>query len=184
VIQKGDRSWSFLGKVPYSDREIRHWVIFAIITIAVIGWNGSGGGATVSNPAAVAASPPTSYSTDSTTASGNTAYESPDSGTAWYASEKRHVEDLETAVKALDSELAVSETSINEMRSQIDAAENQATSSDLSTAYYRHLIDQHNAAARKHNAILNRRRTAYASYEEALDAFNRHIDAYNASHAR
>lgn len=68
VTKKGNGAWSFLGKVPYSKRKIRHCIIFAIAIIALIGWGGSGGEASTRNvSSAEIASPTSSYSTGSAT---------------------------------------------------------------------------------------------------------------------
>jgi hypothetical protein len=183
VIKKGNGAWSFLGKVPYSDREIRRWIIFAIAVIALIAWNGSGGGTSTSNVSAAGISSPTSSnSADSATDGAQSAYAPQTSAPDWYASGKSHVDELASTSQALDADLSRSEASVNEMRSQIDAAESGSGIDGIGSEYYRDLIDRHDAAADEHNATLSRRRMAYTSYEDALNAFNQHVDAHNTSH--
>lgn len=197
VIPRGGSAWSFLGKVPYSKREKRHWIAFAMAVAVLLFWNsasssGSAGSSTSTYIAPAAITPsPTSSATEAGAANPTPtyapSYAAPqvsnssrvESEPYWYQPEKSNVEMLEASVQALDAQLASSESEIERLKRQIRAIEGGYGVYSTSDPEYERLIDRHNAGVRNYNDLLLRRRLAYREYNTALDAFNQHVDDYN-----
>jgi tetratricopeptide (TPR) repeat protein len=195
VIPQGAKSWNFLGKVPYSKREQRHWMMFAAAAVVVfILWisgsssdSASYDAAPYVAPAAVspAASSPAKGAESTTPTYGSYGLplspQPPGGGSepSWYDSEKTNLERLETKVKALDSQLSSSESEIDDLKRQIRAIEGGYGVYSTSDYEYERLIERHNAEARDFNEVVLQRRLAYSEYKSALDAFNQHVDDYN-----
>jgi tetratricopeptide (TPR) repeat protein len=195
VIPRGAKAWSFLGKVPYSKREKRHWVAFAA-GVVLLFWScgsnpeSSGSyGSTYVTP--TASTPPTAPSAGAAGLGTTPTYGSPygpplapqpsggQSEPYWYDGEKSNVERLETSVKTLDSQLASSESEIDDLTRRIRAIEGGYGAYSTSDYEYDRLIERHNSGVRDHNDVLLQRRMAYNEYKSALDAFNQHVDEYN-----
>jgi chromosome segregation ATPase len=94
--------------------------------------------------------------------------------------ERANVEALGADIRALDRRLSESASEIERMRSQIQAIEGGYGVYSTSDYEYKSLISRHNLAVDEHNTTVARRRRAYSTYQDALNAFNQHVDAYNA----
>lgn len=181
VIPRGGNSWSFLGRVPFADREKWHVAICILAVLYLVFSNGSS--SSTSSGGGSSYTPPTTpyYSTTpSATAAPPQAQVPFVTPTDWYASDKANVESLESAVTSADAMLRTYESDIEGMKSQIRAIEGGYGAYSTSDPAYSALILRHNNSVDLYNTALASRKAAYARYKEALDAFNRRVDEHNA----
>ena len=169
VIDQGGGSWSFIGKVPFSSKEKNHMLIAAAVVAFI----------TILNIITPDPPPPRVFAGSAVTQAGGAAPTSSSKAAlkAWLDQERPRVQAMQDAVKQLDIDIENAETELHRLENEITIAERRgATRADPA---YVNLVETYNSKVNPHNALIARRRTAYAEYETASAEFNRQVDIYN-----
>lgn len=187
VRDAGPKGWSFLGKVPFSQRERIHlfWLVVAVVLFLIFTSVQSDGSSSTLPSTTYTPSQIPSRISDSTPATqpnaGASSYTPGGQTTpSWYDTDKSSLDLLEYDVRLLDSELSSSASELESMKSRIRAIEGGYGLYTTSDPEYQSLIDRYNAAVEEHNEKIERRREKYSEYQSALSSFNSKVDDYNA----
>jgi len=190
VIPQGNRSWSFLGKVPFSNQERWHLRISVGLAAAFILWALASSDGGSSRPSAYVGTstygaPFTSSSIYSSQTPGSVAQPPSTRSTgldSWYYAEKAQVEAMEEDLRSMDSELEGKADEIEGLKHRIQEIEQGYGEATTEDPLYTTLLHQHNGVVSDYNDLLERRKTRYQEYETDLDQVNARVDDYNARH--
>jgi tetratricopeptide (TPR) repeat protein len=200
VISHGN-GWRFLGKVPFSKREKRHWLAVGVAAAVFVMWNVANSTPAPSytpvyypGPSASAATSPSGTSPlrsvpGSSEGAGVISLQAAPAGAvsdadAWFAAERSRIHSLETQIEALDDQLTPMKDELASLKQKINAIENGYGLYSVSDPEYDRLITRHNVVVQDYNDVLERRRSLYRDYETSLDGFNARVDAHNAARVR
>ncbi|HEX6751147.1 MAG TPA: DnaJ domain-containing protein [Longimicrobium sp.] len=200
VIRDGDRSWRFLGKVPFSKANKIHLaaslvvIFFFVLAVALTPSTpssssyyssgssyGSDYGTSPQRPSALR-DLSSSYSPGST---GSPSEEGEATGEqARIESERFRVRWMGSQVQTLQARQDSIGNAIDDLKSQISAIEGRATGGTIASGdypRYRRLIERHNALIDRYNEVQSQVQRETAEYETALRALNSRIDRYNSA---
>jgi curved DNA-binding protein CbpA len=197
VTPRGEGSWSFLGKVPFSDGESAHfWIVLLIAFIWILGGStGSSGspnsssapytsGSTAATvPAAAiipAPAPDPDWNSGSNSSVSPAVPERRSATKGWIEEERtrlvneRRSLDIDGArLDPIKSEIALSQARLRSLQSDSELG------LDVDEFEYNRLQSRHNNLVREHNAILDDLRHRESLRSRNVDAFNQQVDLYN-----
>ncbi len=185
VIREGDRSWRFLGKVPFSKANKIHLAVsFSLIFLFALAVALTSYGSSSSSYGSDYGSSPQRPSA----LRDLSAYSSPSKVSAAadeqaiIESERFRVRWMGTQVQTLQTRQDSISNAIDDLKSQISTIEARATDGQIASIdepRYRRLIERHNALIDEYNDVLSQVQKKSGEYETALKALNSRIDRYN-----
>ena len=170
VIAQGDRSWSFLGKVPFSNAEKTHLNVALVALAGLLLW-----GIVAGNQSSTSSSSYTPrYSLPSET---TPAPVSPsDSFESWYNLEKARITRMKDEIGSIDQRLQGLDTRMKGLAGELRVMEGQYRTRG---GAYKSLTESYDASVNEYNTLLRQRRQRYAEYKKALAAANLRIELHN-----
>jgi tetratricopeptide (TPR) repeat protein len=189
VIREGDRSWRFLGKVPFSKGNKIHLaaslaVIF-IFALAVALTPDPARSSYDTYAANGYGNPADTVLASSFAAPGSPAYGGVDRDRTGIDIERIRLRGLGARIEGLQSRGDSISGVIDRLAGEIATIERNADGRKLGAderRRYQALVDRHNALVDTYNGIRNDFQRQVVEYNTALDVLNRRIDQYNATH--
>jgi tetratricopeptide (TPR) repeat protein len=193
VIADGDRSYRFLGKVPFSKWNRRH-LAAALALIFMMGMGVAASAMYSADPYASgwqgASSPGTGYAMPATVDTGaaiSAFTGTPGGGSEPPAlsSERARILRSEAQLRRMQAQADSTDAQIEELAGRIGEMERNAPAGGMPFERYESyqgLIRRHNALVEEQNERRERFNRRYTEYQTARAEFNRRIDEYNASH--
>lgn len=193
VIPRGGDSWSFLGKVPFSNRERKHlWIVLGLLAIWIIASSSQSRTSSTYSPSeyvpATTASPV--LTPDRQIGAAGTAGPSSGAVTAggrvdlksWIEAEKIRLVAERTSLDFDHTRLESMESDIQQIKSRLRSMQNDSDAGiDVDVYEYDRLRSRHNNLVEDYNALLQQLRPQEAIHSRDVEALNEKVDSYNAS---
>jgi tetratricopeptide (TPR) repeat protein len=184
VIQRSSSSWVFLGRVPFSVREKRHWLFFAVAVFAIWLYQSPGGSRS--------ATPPNPYVNSGAAVNGG-------GGANIYTPKQPHsvrdnsslrtwIDGERIRIGTIESQLQLKVTQLNSQEAELSqlAAQLRTMQADAESGVYVDENDfdalrlRHNSLVDAYDSDLHEYRRVRETYQSDLNALNLAIDRYNA----
>ncbi len=191
VIPRGGDSWSFLGKVPFSNRERKHlWIVLGLLAIWIIASSSQSRTSSTYSPSeyvpATTASP---ISTPDAQVGGAGSSAPSFSGVTpdtrgelkrWIETEKSRLVAERTSLDLDESRIESMEADIQQSTSRLRSIKNDSDAGmDVDVDEYERFRARHNNLVEDYNALLQRLRGQEATHSSDVDALNQNVDLYN-----